>query len=166
MNANIKIFLLCPIPEDQKPINEFLELKDNFLFNWIFFSKKQYIKKFISFYTTIFIFSFFILLNPFQKYNFHLLFLTSFIATILFFLLIIGIYLRISEINNRFNNPRLFYEEASWYDGQIWEKPYGLIRNDKLISRQKIQPIQKRLKLTLGIIFLLILLFGFLFEFF
>jgi hypothetical protein len=35
----------------------------------------------------------------------------------------------------------LFYEEASWYDGQIWEKPFFLIKNDKLISTQKIEPI-------------------------
>ena len=29
MNLNIKIFLLCPIPDDQKPINEYINLKEN-----------------------------------------------------------------------------------------------------------------------------------------
>ena len=29
MNPNIKIFLLCPVPEEQKPLNEYINLKEN-----------------------------------------------------------------------------------------------------------------------------------------
>ena len=45
MNTNIKIFLLCPVPEDQKPINEYIGLKENPLTNWTTLSKKNYLKK-------------------------------------------------------------------------------------------------------------------------
>ena len=38
MNSNIKIFLLCPVPEDQKPINEYLQLTENSLTKWVTFS--------------------------------------------------------------------------------------------------------------------------------
>ncbi len=31
MTLDIKIFLLCPIPEDQKPINEYIDFKENIL---------------------------------------------------------------------------------------------------------------------------------------
>jgi len=58
------------------------------------------------------------------------------LVIIQFFLLIILI--RWITINQKFQNSRLIYEEASWYDGQIWEKPFFLIKNDKLISTQKI----------------------------
>ena len=43
MNFNIKIFLLCPIPEEQKPINEYISLKENSLTNWITLTKKEYL---------------------------------------------------------------------------------------------------------------------------
>jgi len=42
MNANIKIFLLCPIPENQKPINEYLSLKENKLNEWNLLNQKEY----------------------------------------------------------------------------------------------------------------------------
>tara|TARA_B110000503_G_C6796818_1_gene269452 strand:+ start:170 stop:373 length:204 start_codon:yes stop_codon:yes gene_type:complete len=48
-------------------------------------------------------------------------------------------------VNKRLTQSRVFYEEASWFDGKIWEKPFFLIKNDKLLSSQKIQPILKRL---------------------
>jgi len=41
MNSNIKLFLLCPVPEDQKPINEYIGLKENPLTNWTTLSKKK-----------------------------------------------------------------------------------------------------------------------------
>jgi len=56
---------------------------------------------------------------------------------------------RWNQVKTRFNDSRLFYEEASWYDGQIWEKPFLLIKNDRLISTQKIDPILERLWSTL-----------------
>ena len=45
MNTNIKIFLLCPVPDDQKPINEYIGLKENQLTNWTTLSKKKLSKK-------------------------------------------------------------------------------------------------------------------------
>ena len=41
MNLNIKIFLLCPIPDDQKPINEYINLKENDFTNLMLLSKKK-----------------------------------------------------------------------------------------------------------------------------
>ena len=50
MNLNIKIFLLCPIPDDQKPINEYINLKENDFTNLMLLSKKNYFSKiFINF---------------------------------------------------------------------------------------------------------------------
>ena len=42
MNTNIKIFLLCPVPDDQKPINEYIGLKENPVTNWTMLAKKNY----------------------------------------------------------------------------------------------------------------------------
>ena len=45
MNFNIKIFLLCPIPEDQKPIKQLINLKENSFTNILTLSNKEFIKK-------------------------------------------------------------------------------------------------------------------------
>ena len=58
------------------------------------------------------------------------------------------IIFRWKQNQTRFNQTRLFYEEGSWYDGQYWEKPLSLVKNDKLISTQKIEPILQRLYKT------------------
>jgi hypothetical protein len=74
-------------------------------------------------------------------------------------------FARWKQVEIRLSKSRLFYEEASWYDGQIWEKPF-FFKNDKLLSTQKIQPILQRILRTLltlfvGILFLSLLLLFF-----
>lgn len=162
MSFNIKIFLLCPIPEGQKPINEYISLKDNFLTNLLTFKDK---KKYIQLYSFLLFFFFFILYTN----NFHINFpkiisLTIFLTNLIFLIFSIGIFNRWKNLENRFNNSRIVYEEGSWYDAQIWEKPFLLIKNDRLILNQKVIPILQQL---LGNIFNLVLFnFFLLFYFF
>ena len=138
MTINIKTFLLCPVPDDQKPINEYLSLKENKFLNWGSLNSNKN-KKFLG--TVFLTFFLFFSINEFQFFSFTTFFeiLFNTFIVIQFFLLVILI--RWTTINQKFQNSRLIYEEASWYDGQIWEKPFFLIKNDKLISTQKIEPI-------------------------
>lgn len=162
---NIKVFLLCPLPEDQKPINVYIGLKENPLTNWTTLSKKNYEKKLLWFS-----FSFFLIVSLFrfpffEDFNYFLEWilincLISF-SFLTFFLFVI--FFRWKQVENDFLEPCLFYEEGSWYDGQFWEKPFSILKNDKLISTQKITPILQRISrsifnlfsLNLGFILLL-----------
>ena len=138
MTININTFLLCPVPDDQKPINEYLNLKENKFLNWGNLNSNKNKKFLITLFLTFFSFFSIIQFQVFSWSNFfEILFNT--LVIIQFFLLVILI--RWITINQKFQNSRLIYEEASWYDGQIWEKPFFLIKNDKLISTQKIEPI-------------------------
>jgi hypothetical protein len=165
----IKIFLLCPVPEEQKPINEYIGLKENQLTNWLTLSKVNYEKKMVSFFLFFFVLVFFFritFINPkvfLEDRNFlfsWLLINLSSSLTCLFFLIGLN-WVRWNQLQRRFNTPRLFYEEASWYDGQIWEKPFSIIKNDRLVSTQRINPILDRIFVTLFLILFLNL--GFLF---
>lgn len=147
MSTNIKFFLLCPIPEDQKPINEYIGLKENSLTNWTTLSKKKYENKIRSLLLVILgSVSFFNLsdLDLGLTWVVNNLFITSLIFVIFCWIVIF----RWSQAKKQFNSSRLFYEEVSWYDGQIWDKPLLIIKNDRLISTQKITPILSRLKRT------------------
>ena len=151
MNSNIKIFLLCPVPEEQKPINAYIGLKENQLTNWTTLSKKNYEKKLLSFFSFFFLLISFFRISSFSDSRYLVdWFLINFSLSFTFlFLLILLIFFRWKQIEKDFNQPRLFYEEASWYDGQIWEKPFSILKNDKLISTQKIKPILERISRTM-----------------
>ena len=156
MNSNIKIFLLCPVPEDQKPINTYIGLKENQLTNWTTLSKKNYDKKLLSLFSCFFSAVSFCrfptsLVSTFldTRYLFDWFLLTLAISLNFLFFLLLVIFARWKQVEKEFDEPRLFYEEASWYDGQVWEKPLSILKNDKLISTQKIKPILERISRTL-----------------
>jgi hypothetical protein len=150
MNLNIKIFLLCPIPDDQKPINEYINLKENDFTNLMLLSNKNYLSKiFMNFLVAFGLstpISFLFKVNN-QLFLFNSFYSISFL--IINFLINLS---RWSQLLKRFRSSRLFYEEGSWYDGQYWEKPIELIKNDKLLTSQKIKPILKRIIKTLLIL--------------
>ena len=151
MNTNIKIFLLCPVPEEQKPINVYIGLKENPLTNWTTLSRKNYEKKLVSITVSFFLMISIFRIGAFQEIDYLIeWFLTNCMISSGFvsFLLFV-IFYRWKQVEKEFNQPRIFYEEASWYDGQIWEKPFLILKNDKLISTQKIQPILQRIARTL-----------------
>lgn len=174
MKTNIRIFLLCSVPEDQKPIQEYLAFQENSFLNWITLSKKKYKKKLAnltcgSFVGVIFLRFLFSPLKPFtqgmeQLWNQYLIIFpqifqqefsdwfvqTFFWSNIGFCLFLLTIFFRCREIQLHFFEPRLIYEEASWYDGQIWEKPFPLLKNDRLLSTQRLEPLLKRLLGTLS----------------
>lgn len=151
MNFPIQIFLLCPIPEEQKPINEYIVSRD---FLKSFFGKG--IKKIIEtnsqkffhfsvlfFFITSSIFSsfpvpVFVLKASFQSFLF--LFLFSIVFFFFFFLL----FFSWSQLQKRLNQARIFYEEASWFDGQFWQKPFFLLKNDRFLSTQQFQPFLQK----------------------
>jgi hypothetical protein len=163
MNLNIKIFLLCPVPDDQKPINEYISLKKNPFTNWIRFSNKKYLKKII---TTFFLFIIGFSLLKINEFHFDssigFLFEKLFVNSLVFLCVFFGISLSPwKKIQKQLDSTRIFYEEASWFDGQVWEKPFSILKNDRLLKTQKILPVMVRsqkilIRLILFVSFLLI----------
>ena len=152
MSSRMKIFLLCPIPEEQKPINEYIGLKKSGSLMWIKrILNNNFRNLFICFTFLIFFFFF----RSFCKDFF------VFFSFYLFFIL--TVFFTWNQLKKRFNKPRLFYEEASWYDGQFWEKPFSILKNDRFLSTQQIQPFLEKffqhllLSFFGNIVFLLVL---------
>jgi len=106
------------------------------------------------------------LLIFFKKDLFDWLLIKCLLSFLSIFFYLSFILFRWITINTKFQTPRIIYEEASWYDGQIWEKPFFLIKNDKLLSSQKINPIIQRLIRTNLICLFILLGFLVIFEIF
>jgi hypothetical protein len=150
MNLASKVFLLCSIPEDQKPINQYISLKENSLLNWSTFSIFQYKQKIVKSFFLIFFFFFTIEFALFFTNFFDCLKLTILFTFFFFLFFIFFTFYRWKEIDNSFSTSRIFYEEESWYDGEIWEKPMSVIKNDKLLGTLKIKPLLKKIKKSLS----------------
>ena len=148
MISKLKLILLCPVPEDQKPISEYIGLKENPLTNWTTLSTKNYNAKLFSLSGTVFTI---LSALTFQEREFLGDWILSnlLISINVILVLYIVIIWRWNEIKKRLNQARLFYEEASWYDGQIWEKPFIILKNDRLLVSQKLEPVLRRLINTL-----------------
>jgi hypothetical protein len=157
MSFNIKIFLLCPIPEDQKPINEYISLKENNLTNWITLVKRKYLGTLFQIFLTLFLICLTFTFDGIESINQLIATFeqTSFFSLAILNFVLIYILSNWKQVDNRFNTSRLIYEEGSWYTSEIWEKPISLIKNDKLISTQILQPIVLR-----NLQFIVVLAFG------
>jgi len=139
--------LFCSIPEQQKPINEYIQNKETIGINWIFLKNINLLKKLVSFYFFLFFFFFISDLN-FEKITKSSIIIAtknSYLISWFFFISFLSIlFYRWYLLKETFQTSRLFYEEISWFDGQIWQKPSFLIKTDHLINELKIIVLLKR----------------------
>ena len=148
----------CPVPREQQPTNEFIELSKSKIFSWPK-TKQSLILILIKFWVGAFIL--FIVISSGSVY-----FKTSLIKYILlsFFsslsiplLILIRLYLGWNHIFKRLTSEKVEYEESGWYDGQVWEKPLVLKEKDSLIASIEVKPILKNLIQIFSIISVLAL---------
>ncbi len=148
----------CPVPKDQQPINEFIELTNSKIFSLPKFKTKFFIVLmgiwFIAFLIFIVISSGSVFFNA--NLNKYLL-LSLFSSLSLPLLLTIRLYLGWNHIYKRLIAENIEYEESGWYDGQIWIKPLELRQKESIIASQEVKPILKKLTQTIASILILVL---------
>ena len=149
---------ICPVPKEQQPTNEFIELSKSIIFSWPK-TKKSLILILIKFWVGAF--ALFLLISSGSVY-----FKTSLIKYILlsFFsslsiplLIIIRLYLGWKHVFKRLTSERVEYEESGWYDGQVWQKPLVLKEKESLIATIEVKPILNNLIQIFSIILVLAL---------
>ena len=149
----------CPVPKDQQPTNEFIELSKSKIFTWPK-SKKSFLLILLKFWIgTFFIF---VVISSgsvyFETSTLRYILISFFSSLSLPFLFSIRLYLGWNHIFKRLTSEKVEYEESGWYDGQIWIKPVKLKEKETLIALLEVKPILKNLIqiLSLIIIFALI----------
>lgn len=147
----------CPVPKEQRPINEYLALVQSNFFNWPILMEGVYRQKIMNSFFSCFFFTLplsFLFFNPLAApFRF---FCTTFEITICFLLFIlIRLLLSWNYIKERLYNPTVFYEESGWYDGRIWVKSKNILVQDRLIYAYQVLPAIKRLNESLLLTFCL-----------
>ena len=148
----------CPVPRDQQPTNEFIELSKSIIFSWPK-TKKSLIIVLLKFWICSFIL--FLIISSgsvyFEKSLLKYILLSFFSSLLIPLLISIRLYLGWNHVFKRLTSEKVEYEESGWYDGQIWEKPLVLKEKESLIAMIEVKPILKNLIQILSIILVLVL---------
>ena len=148
----------CPVPREQQPTNEFIELSKSIIFSWPK-TKKSLILVLIKFWLAAF--ALFLVISSgsiyFKTSILKYVFISLFTSLSIPLLISLRLYLGWNHIFKRLTSERVEYEESGWYDGQIWTKPLNLKEKESLIASIEVKPILKNLIEVLSIISLLAL---------
>ena len=143
----------CPVPRDQQPTNEFIELSKSKIFSW---PKTKRSLILILFKFWVFAFLLFLVIFSgsiyFNKYIYKYILISIFTSLSIPLLVSIRLYLGWNHVFKRLNSEKVEYEESGWYDGQIWIKPLSLKEKESLIASNEVKPILNNLIQVLSII--------------
>ncbi len=143
--------IICPVPQNQRPINEFNSIRNSWIISWPFLERNIFYRKLI--FSWLFITPVSLTISygsDYLKNNIFELIFLSFIASLAFpVLIIIRQWLSWVYIYKRLNSEKIEYEESGWYDGQTWEKPISWRAKDLLIAQHQIKPILNHLKVII-----------------
>ncbi len=143
----------CPVPKEQQPTNEFIELSKSIFFSWPK-TKKTLLLVLVKFWVGAFVL--FLVISTgsiYFKTSILKFVLLSFFSSLSIPLLIsIRLYIGWNHVFKRLTSERVEYEETGWYDGQVWIKPLVLKEKESLIASIEVKPILKNLIQILSII--------------
>ena len=148
----------CPVPLEQQPTNEFIELSKSIIFSWPKTKKSLIIVLFKFWVGTFFLFLVISSGSVYFKTSILKYILLSFFSSLSIPLLIsLRLYLGWNHVFKRLNSESVEYEESGWYDGQVWIKPLVLKERESLIASNEVKPILKNLIQIFSIISVLAL---------
>ena len=146
----------CPVPREQQPTNEFIELSKSNIFSWPK-TKKSLIIVLIKFWIAAF--ALFLVISTgsihFKTSILKYILLSFFSSLSIPILISIRLYLGWNHIFKRLTSEIVEYEESGWYDGQVWLKPLALKEKESLIASIEVKPILKNLIQVFSFILLL-----------
>jgi len=143
--------IICPVPQNQRPINEFNSIRNSWIISWPFLERNIFYRKLMFSWLLITPVSLTISYgSDYLKNNIFELIFLSFTASLASpILILIRQWLSWVYIYKRLNSEKIEYEESGWYDGQTWEKPISWRAKDLLIAQHQIKPILNHLKVII-----------------
>jgi hypothetical protein len=140
--------MICPVPEEQRPLNEYLSLKEAFLYRWATLSGWQLYRILIGIWLAWWLVAGPVAASSFSpaRHLIEFVCMGSIGATIGLSLPLIRIWLGWIYVKNRLQSDKVFYEETGWYDGQEWQKPEADLAKDRLLVTYEVQPILTKIR--------------------
>ncbi|MBE9188590.1 CGLD27 family protein [Microcoleus sp. LEGE 07076] len=146
-NASVSI---CPVPQEQRPVNEYQELTESWFFSWVTLDWPEYLAKLAWVLGWSCLVSGPIAASSFAplKYPVQFALCTAAGAGFILGLALLRLYLGWFYVRSRLANSTVVYEESGWYDCQSWSKTPEILAQDQLIVNYELEPILRRLRQT------------------
>lgn len=156
MESSISV---CPVPTEQQPLNEYEQLKTSLFFRTATLELPKYSAKMCWIWGLSWIVAGPVAFSSFAPSKHLAQFIVSGAvgASLGVMLVVVRLYLGWSYVQDRLSSSTIFYEETGWYDGQNWTKPSEVVTRDRLIVNYQVKPLLQRLQKTLGLLALLLL---------
>lgn len=145
---------LCPVPEEQQPLNEYRELKSSWFFGWAMLPWVNFVGRLGIVWLLGWLLSLPVSMVsfPLAKMPVQCLWASGLGALFPTTFVLVQLYLGWSYVRDRLANSTIFYEESGWYDGHYWTKPTEMLAQDQLVVTYQIQPLLLRIRKTLAFI--------------
>jgi hypothetical protein len=142
----------CPVPTEQRPINEYKSLQESWFFGWSSTSTPTFLRCLGLLWGLCYLITAPIAASSFDPWDAlgHFVLAASGGNAVLISFVLLRLYLGWLYVYRRLDCPTVDYEETGWYDGQSWTKPPEDLAQDRLIGIYQIRPILARLKYCFG----------------
>jgi hypothetical protein len=143
----------CPVPQAQRPLQQYAELRDSWFFAWPSRGNRGLAKALLACWLLALPPSLLVASGSWVlRYRpLELVLAAAVAATLLPALLLVRQWLGWRSIHRRLVSERVEYEESGWYDGQVWEKPLSWRQQDLLVAQHQVRPVLSRLERALAI---------------
>jgi len=143
--------IFSPVPNEQRPINQYIELRNLFIFSW---ATEGYFKLnrnlILSWFISLPLFIIIETGSYYLRNDIIKLISISFTScTLIPLLILFRQYLGWNYILMRLSSKYISYEESDWHDGQTWQKPETWKLRDLLIANNEVTPILNTLRLSI-----------------
>jgi hypothetical protein len=144
----------CPVPPDQRPLQEYQQLLDSWFFVWPAGSDGWPLLRALG-VSWLMVLPVALLVAsgsvPLRHDLPQLVLAGATASLVLPLLLLLRQWMGWTYVQKRLLADRVDYEESGWYDGQVWPKPIAWLQQDQLVARHQIAPVLSRLRLGLTV---------------
>ena len=137
----------CPVPPEQRPLEEFRQLCQSWFFSWPTEQPSSLSRWLISSWVLMLPICTLVASGSWtlKQDPPRLVAAGAVAALVLPLLLLVRQWLGWTYVMQRLLRETVDYEESGWYDGQTWEKPLSWRERDLLVARHEVRPILGRL---------------------
>ncbi|QEY31888.1 DUF1230 family protein [Synechococcus sp. RSCCF101] len=149
----------CPVPHEQRPLEEYRQLERSWFFRWPSDGAGRLRTALVTSWVLLLPLTLLIASGSVPlRHNLPRLVIAGAVAALaLPLLLLVRQWLGWTYVQRRLISERVAYEESGWYDGQVWEKPLAWRQQDLLVARHQVRPVLMRLQSGMGILAALLL---------
>ena len=150
----------CPVPPEQRPLQEYEQLKQSWFFVWPSENLAGLLKPLAISWLIVLPITVVVASGSWVlRHDPARMVVSGMVAAIaLPVLLLVRQWLGWSYVHKRLVSERVEYEESGWYDGQVWEKPLAWRQQDLLVATHQVRPVLLRLQQGIGLAATLMLL--------